>query len=142
MFKPDFPYKGDQVIISSGRVTHHSREDFIFLFGKKGVSISSPATFTVDATEKTVIASNMIELGLRANLEGDPVMLGNKTSFQLGQLLDTLGDLAAGLSALNESNLAGAIPQIVASAKILADIAPIIKTQLQTTCLSDTTFTK
>ena len=142
MFKPEFPYKGDQVIISSGRATLHSKDDFIFLFGKKGVSISSPATFTIDANEKTVIASPIIELGLRAALEGEPVMLGNKTAFQLGQLLDTLSDLAKGLTALNESNLAGAIPQIVASAQILLSIAPLIKAQLETTCLSKSTYTK
>lgn len=142
MFKPEFPYKGDQVIISSGRATLHSKDDFIFLFGKKGVSISSPATFTIDANEKTVIASPIIELGLRAALEGEPVMLGNKTAFQLGQLLDTLSDLAKGLTALNESNLAGAIPQIVASAQILQSIAPLIKAQLETTCLSKSTYTK
>jgi hypothetical protein len=142
MFKPVFPYKGNQVIISSGRVTHHSKDDFIFLFGKKGVSISSPATFTVDANEKTIIASPIIELGLRARIEGDPVMLGDKTAAQLGQLIDTLVSLAKGLTALNESNLSGAIPQIVASAKILSEVAPIIKAQLQTTCQSKTTFTK
>jgi len=142
MFKPEFPYKGNQVIISSGRVTHHSKDDFIFLFGKKGVSISSPATFTVDANEKTIIASPLIELGLRAKIEGDPVMLGNKTATQLGQLIDNIVSLANGLSALNESNLAGAIPQIVASAKILSSVAPIIKAQLLTTCQSKITFTK
>ena len=142
MFTPAFPYKGDQVIISSGRVTHHSKDDFIFLFGKKGVSISTPATFTVDANERTTIASPIIELGLRAALEGDPVLLGNRTAFQLGQLLDNLSTLGNGLAALNESNLAGAIPQIVAAAKILAETAPIIKAQLQTACLSNTTFTK
>jgi hypothetical protein len=141
MFKPAFPYKGDQVIISSGRVTHHSKDDFIFLFGKKGVSISSPATFTVDANERTTIASPIIELGLRAALDGEPVLLGNRTVFQLGQLLDNLTSLASGLAALNESNLAGAIPQIVAAAKILAETAPIIRGQLQGNCLSNTTFT-
>ena len=141
MFKHAFTYKGDQVIISSGRVTHHSKDDFIFLFGKKGVSISSPATFTVDANERTTIASPIIELGLRAALDGEPVLLGNRTVFQLGQLLDNLTSLGNGLAALNESNLAGAIPQIVAAAKILAETAPIIRGQLQGNCLSNTTFT-
>lgn len=142
MFKPEFPYKGNQVIISSGRVTHHSYDDFIFLFGKKGVSISSPSTFTVDANERSIIASNKIELGLRAEVEGDPVMLGNRTAFQLGQLIDGITELANGLTNLNESNFAAAIPQIVKAAKVLADTAPIIKAQLATVCLSNTTFTK
>jgi hypothetical protein len=68
MFTPTFPYLGNQVIISSGRVVNHSYDDFIFLFGKKGVSISSPATFTVDANEKTILASPKIELGYQAEL--------------------------------------------------------------------------
>lgn len=142
MFKPEFPYKGDQVIITSGRATVHSKEDFIFLFGKKGVAVSSPATFTVDADEKVHIVSPRIELGFRANLQGDPVLLGNKTAFQLAQLLDNLQTLGIALSGLSESNLSAAVPQIVAAAKVLADTAPIIKTQLQTNCLSNITFTR
>jgi len=142
MYKPEFPYKGNQVIISSGRVTNHSYDDFIFMFGKKGVSISSPATFTVDATESTSISSGFIELGLRAKLEGEPVLLGRKTAFQLGQLLDNLQALGKSLSNISESGLAGALPEIIASAKILADTVPVIKKQLEGPCLSKTTYTK
>ena len=131
MYKPEFPYKGNQVIISSGRVTNHSYDDFIFMFGKKGVSISSPATFTVDATESTSISSGFIELGLRAKLEGEPILLGRKTAFQLGQLLDNLQALGNSLANISESGLAASLPQIIASAKILADTAPVIKKQLQ-----------
>jgi hypothetical protein len=142
MYKPEFPYKGNQVIISSGRVTNHSYDDFIFMFGKKGVSISSPATFTVDATESTSISSGFIELGLRAKLEGEPILLGRKTAFQLGQLLDNLQALGNSLANISESGLAASLPQIIASAKILADTAPVIKKQLQGPCLSKTTYTK
>ena len=142
MYKPEFPYKGNQVIISSGRVTNHSYDDFIFMFGKKGVSISSPATFTVDATESTSISSGFIELGLRAKLEGDPVLLGRKTDFQLGQLLDNLQALGNSLANISESGLAASLPEIIKSAKILADTAPVIKKQLQGPCLSKTTYTK
>jgi hypothetical protein len=142
MYKPEFPYKGNQVIISSGRVTNHSYDDFIFMFGKKGVAISSPATFTVDATESTSISSGFIELGLRAKLEGEPVLLGRKTVFQLGQLLDNLQALGKSLSNISESGLAASLPQIIASAKILADTAPVIKKQLEGPCLSKTTYTK
>ena len=142
MYKPEFPYKGNQVIISSGRVTNHSYDDFIFMFGKKGVSISSPATFTVDATESTSISSGFIELGLRAKLEGEPILLGRKTAFQLGQLLDNLQALGNSLANISESGLAASLPEIIKSAKILADTAPVIKKQLQGPCLSKTTYTK
>jgi len=142
MYTPQFPYKGDQVIITSGRATVHSKDDFIFLFGKKGVAVSSPATFTIDASESTSVSSKFIELGLRAKTEGEPVLLGRRTVFQLGQLLDNLQSLATSLSNLSESNLAGALPQVQAAAIILASTAPIIKKQLQDPCLSKVTFTK
>lgn len=142
MNKPVFPYKGNQVIISSGRVTHHSYDDFIMLFGKKGVAISSPASVNIDATDRVLIASPRVELGYRASFEGEPILLGTSTAFQLGQLLDTLEALATGLAAMSESNLAGAIPQIVAASSTLRDLAPVIKTQIQTNCLSDVTYSR
>ena len=112
MYKPDFPYLGDQAIISSGRVLLHSKDDFIFFFGKKGVSISSPATFTVDANERTIIASPKIELGYQAETNGDPVLLGKKTVEQLGFLLDDLKRLSDALGLMSATNLAIAIPAV------------------------------
>lgn len=142
MFKPEFPYKGNQVIISSGRVTAHSKDDFIMLFGKKGVALSTPYSVNIDASERVLISSARVELGYRASFEGDPVLLGNKTAFQLGQLLDALQDLGEALGNMSESNLAGAIPQIKGAADTLAALSPVIKTQLNTTCLSDVTYTR
>lgn len=142
MFKPEFPYKGDQVIISSGRVTAHSKDDFIMLFGKKGVALSTPYSVNIDASERVLISSGRIELGYRASFEGSPVLLGVPTAFQLGQLLDALKDLGEALGNLSESNLAGAVPQIKSAADSLAGLAPIVKTQLNTTCLSDVTYTR
>lgn len=142
MFTPQFPYKGDQVIISSGRVTAHSKDDFIMLFGKKGVALSTPYSVNIDASERVLISSGRIELGYRASFEGSPVLLGVPTAFQLGQLLDALQELGDALSNMSESNLAGAIPQIQAAAATLSNLSPVIKTQLNTTCLSDVTYTR
>lgn len=142
MYTPQFPYTGNQVIISSGRVVHHSYDDFIFLFGKKGVSISSPATFTVDANERTIIASPKVELGYQAEKNGDPVLLGKKTVKQLGDLLDAIKAVCDALTQMSEKELETAIPGIVNTSKILSSQATTIKAQLQTNCLSKTTFTK
>ena len=141
MYKPDFPYLGDQAIISSGRVLLHSKDDFIFFFGKKGVSISSPATFTVDANERTIIASPKIELGYQAETNGDPVLLGKKTVEQLGFLLDDLKRLSDALGLMSATNLAIAIPAVQTASRILSSQAITIKAQLQTNCLSKTTYT-
>lgn len=141
MYTPQFPYTGNQVIITSGRVTHHSYDDFIFLFGKKGVAISSPATFTVDATEKTIIASPKIELGYNAK---EPVLLGRTTAIQLSRLFEQLKEVSDALNkiAVGEEDTAGAIAQIVKSTKVLSDTITNVNTRLQSECLSNNTYTK
>jgi len=142
MYTPQFPYLGNQVIITSGRVTHHSYDDFIFLFGKKGVALSSPATFTVDANERTIIASPKIELGYQAETVGEPLMLGRTTAQQLGFLLDAVENLSTALTALTIEEIEIAIPGIVQTAKVLQETSKSVKTQLGGKCLSKTTYTK
>ena len=142
MYVPQFPYTGNQVIISSGRVVHHSYDDFIFLFGKKGVAISSPATFTIDANERTIIASPKIELGYQAEKDGDPILLGGKTVEQLGDLLTAIKKLSDALIKMSEKELETSIPGIVNASKVLSSQATTIKSQLEINCLSKSTFTK
>jgi hypothetical protein len=142
MYTPQFPYTGNQAIITSGRVTLHSYDDFIFLFGKKGVAISSPSTFTVDANEKTTIASPLIELGYQAQRVGEPIMLGKATATQLGRLMDDIQNLSNALQALQIGAMDTAIPGIVQTAKVLSSTAQSVKAQLSTKCLSKNTYTK
>lgn len=139
MYKPNFPYLGNQAIITSGRVVLHSYDDFIFLFGKKGVSISSPSTFTVDANEKTIIASPNIQLGFDAD---EPVLLGRSTVVQLGQLLDAIQNLSKELKNINTADFSTVFPSIAKESTVLEGIAGRVKAQLNTSCLSKNTFTK
>lgn len=143
MYKPQFPYTGNQIIISSGRVVHHSYDDFIFLFGKKGVSISSPATFTVDANERTIIASPKVELGFQAEKNGEPVLLGKSTVTQLGFLLDAIKNVSDALNKLSTEEPETAIAAIKQTTTVLSDTAKTVKTLLNSpACLSSNTFTK
>ena len=142
MYQPQFPYLVNQVIITSGRVTHHSYDDFIFLFGKKGVAISSPATFTVDASEKTTFASPKIELGFNALRIGEPVLLGTSTVIQLGFLIDALVNLGNALQEMSAEELETSIPKIVNTSKVLQGIGLRVKAQLTASCLSKNTFTR
>lgn len=142
MYTPQFPYLGNQAITTSGRVVIHSYDDFIFLFGKKGVAISSPATFTVDANERTIIASPKIELGYQAEAEGEPLLLGDTTTKQLGYLLDAVQNLSNALAQLNSEELETSVPIIIQTATVLSDTAKNVKAQLNTKCLSKNTYTK
>lgn len=142
MYTPQFPYLGNQVIITSGRVVHHSYDDFIFLFGKKGVSVSSPATFTVDANERTIIASPKIELGYQAQSKGEPILLGRTTAIQLGFLLDAIQKLSDALGKMSAEELETSIAGILQTSKVLSDTAKTVKAQLNSACLSKNTYTK
>jgi hypothetical protein len=46
-YKPDFPYLGEQIIINSGRVILNSKDDSVFLFGKKAIGLASKADPTL-----------------------------------------------------------------------------------------------
>lgn len=142
MYTPQFPYLGNQAITTSGRVVIHSYDDFIFLFGKKGVAISSPTTFTVDANERTIIASPKIELGYQAETEGEPLLLGKTTTKQLSYLLDAIQNLSDALALLNSEEPELAVPIIIQTATVLSDTTKAVKAQLNTNCLSKNTYTK
>lgn len=138
MYKPVFPYLGNQAIVSSGRVVIHSSDDFIFHFGKKGVAISSPASFTVDANEKTIITSPQIQLGYNADQQ---VLRGNETVKQINNVLTQLGDLASILSTMKATTIETSITQLNTLGVVLKDTISRASGSLLTECLSKTTFT-
>ena len=142
MYIPQFPYVDNQAIITSGRVLIHSYDDFIFLFGKKGVAISSPSTFTVDANERTIIASPIIELGYRAERIGEPILLGRSTAIQLGFIFDAIANLATALKELDSEDLAASFPLIVQTATVLESTAKTVSSKVSTKCVSKTTFSR
>jgi hypothetical protein len=83
MLEPSFPFLGKQIILTTDRVTLHSKTDGIFLFGKGVVALSSPATINLDSNEKVLIDSPKIELGSKAEALGEPVVLGRQLNQQL-----------------------------------------------------------
>jgi len=77
-YKPEFPYRGNQIIIDSDRVLINSKEDSTFIVGKKAVGISTQGTFNVDSGGKTIINSPEIYLGLEAKhplIKGDLLLV-------------------------------------------------------------------
>ena len=54
-YKPEFPYLGEQIIINSGRVILNSKDDSVFLFGKKAIGFSSAGTINFDADTQGVL---------------------------------------------------------------------------------------
>lgn len=143
-YKPEFPYKGNQVIISSGRVLVHSKADSVLILGKKAVGVSTTGTFNVDATKGVTIAAPKIELGIGASngVNGQPVIKGSDMITQLSRLLTQIGQLSDALSNLKSEpeGFAASLPQIVNQAKILSDMTVSIKNVLPG-ILSTVTYT-
>jgi hypothetical protein len=98
MIKPQFPYLSNQCIITSDRVTLHSRKDGIYLFGKATVCLSSPGTVNIESNEALKISAPLIELGLNAKDLGQPLVLGLELSELLDELIQALQVVAVALS--------------------------------------------
>ena len=74
-YKPEFPYRGNQIVIDSGRVLLNSKEDSTFIIGKKAVGISSGGTINLDSDGMCIINSPEIRLGLDAS---HPLVYGDE----------------------------------------------------------------
>ena len=142
MYSPQFPYKGNQVILSSDRVMLHSKNDAIFIFGKQAVSLSSPQTINLDATQKVLIDSPKIELGHKAEIDGDPLVLGKKLNGILSAILLSLLQSSVLLKQVSETNLGASMESIRDAADILYNISEDLKIAIDNNyILSKNTFT-
>lgn len=112
MLNPKFPFNGNQIILTSDRVTLHSKTDGIFLFGKGIISLSSPQTINLDSNEKILLDCPKIELGHKAETLGQPVILGRVFVENLTLLLQSLQEAGSYLSTVHESNAAASFMNI------------------------------
>jgi len=126
-YKPDFPYLGEQIIINSGRVTLNSKDDSVFLFGKKAIGFSSAGTINFDADEKIIMNGDEIYLGIDAK---EPLVKGTQLTIMLDDILETLRVLSAQLSGTQDSN-GVSITNIITASDSLAENVGRIKGRLK-----------
>lgn len=143
IFEPKFPYKGNQIILSSERVMIHAKSDAIFLFGKQAVSLSSTKTINLDAFDKVLIDCKIIELGPSAQVLGEPVVLGRSLNTQLTVLLNNLANAGVLMAQASETDL-GASMQLLANAGqiINQEASRLIQLLDSGAILSKNTFTR
>jgi hypothetical protein len=144
MIIPEFPYKGNQIILTSDRVTLHSKKDGVFLFGKATVGLSSVGTINLDSKEKVLIDAPKIELGNKAEQFGEPVPLGNSLQSVLSDMNEVLNLLSNAMSKANGTDdtstaLSLATIQVAGSMSMIS--IKNIQSKLQN-ILSQTTYTK
>jgi len=119
MLNPEFPYKGNQIILTSDRVLLHSKNDGIFLFGKQMVAISSTQTINLDAKEKILIDCDKIELGNKAEILGTPIIKGRPLLDQLKNIFTDLQVAASLLQTVSATNQGASFQNISEAGNIL-----------------------
>lgn len=126
-YKPDFPYLGEQIIINSGRVILNSKDDSVFLFGKKAIGFSSAGTINFDADDKVIVNAPEIYLGLGAE---EPLVKGTQLTIMLNDILESLRVLSAQLSDTKDSN-GVSITNIITASDSLAKNVSRIKSRVK-----------
>lgn len=143
MYKPAFPYKDNQIILSSNRIIIHSKTDAIFLFGKQTVSLSSPNTINLDATKEIKLDSPLIELGHSAKIEGEPVVLGTTTVRLLTRLFTTLESVSTLLSSVSSTSPGASMEYIRTAGTLLSGTSKDLRNAMEKNeILSKNTYTR
>ena len=94
-YQPDFPYTGDQIIVTSGRVLFNAKDDSVFLFANKSIGFSSAGTINFDSDDSCIINSPKIYLGLNAT---EPLVKGFRLQAYLNDLNQSLSQVGVALS--------------------------------------------
>jgi len=121
-------YKGNQVILTSGRLLLNSKSDHLLLSSNKSINLNAQESINVDVTGDFVVQAGQILLGSKDASES--VLLGDSTISLLQQILQdqkTLLDVLSGqvgvptgtllaptatIAALVSNNLSGYIAQL------------------------------
>jgi hypothetical protein len=134
MYVPEFPYKGKQIIISSGRVIVHAKNDSVFLLGKKNVGISSGGEVHIDANAEVFIDAPKISLGNKVTPDTmvglEPVLLGYKTNQILIRLSEMLIELGNAMGKVSESNLPASMQVLASTGPLVAKTAKSINNEV------------
>jgi len=138
-----FPYNKAQIILSSDRVLLHSKKDAIILAGKRAVSICSTETINLDAKEKILLDCDIIELGHKAQVLGENVVLGRTLVNQLKNFCIVLQSVGQQMSRVAESKdkIAASITVIMNQGFEIESAASTLLDSLDST-LSQNTYTR
>jgi len=103
--QPKFPniYKnGSQIILNSDRVTLNSKKDEVMIFAKTNIELSTNNIINHNAGRRVHLNSPIIWLGTKPDntQPTEPLLLGNKTTELLRQLISILSTLGTDLTSV------------------------------------------
>jgi len=110
---------GSQLILNSDRIIVNSKNDYLMLFGKQGVALSSPGSVNIDAKDDiTIFSDSSLFLGLPGKTSSEGVKTKPKNLAQ-ATLDDEYEPLVLGLKL---ANLLEDLINILANASILTPV--------------------
>lgn len=118
---PSTTFNENQAIISSDRILFHSRKDFVMIFAKKGIRLSTKENTNIDSDKMISLnGGEGIELGAQAKIKGQPVVLSQNLIDIITPLVKSLTLFSEAVGAMSTSP-ESAIPAMVSSGKKLQD---------------------
>lgn len=126
-------FQGNQIIIDSGRLVLHAKNDHLLLNSKLSTGIKAK-TVNIDSTDYIGLDSPKIYLGVNAT---DPVVRGNKNLEVLTQIVDVLKRMSTNFKLATTPTQASA--QLVATGQ---ELLPLINSINLTPTLSTKVFTE
>ena len=123
-------YKGNQVIINSGRLYFNSNEESILLSAKESIG-GNAKTIHLDGEKYIALDADKIYLGKVAlNKEDEPVLLGQTTIDWLDDFLSQFESVAKTMSQLPPSPPA-AVAKLIAIGSSIVPIIPTLRNLLK-----------
>ena len=127
-YKPQFPYSGEQIILNSDRILINSKNDSIFLFSSKVISLSSNEGVHINTEKEFITNASKIKLGIDAS---EPLVRGNKFKNMMNKLLSDLENVGEQLLIATDSN-GNALSAVQTAGNSLIKSSKRIKTLLKT----------
>ena len=119
-------YTENQIILNSGRLILNSKSDHILLSSAKTINLNAEEGIHFDTTKDVVIQSGKTLIGSKS--ADEPLLLGDTTVLQLGEMLSILKELL--LAASTASNAGGPLLTLNSKALELLTRANLINLEL------------
>jgi hypothetical protein len=99
---PNKYFSSPQIIMNSGRITLNSREDEVMIFAKTNVEINTNNIINLNAGNRVHLNTPIVMLGTKSDgtSPDEPLLLGNKTTQVLTDLMVALSELGNSLISL------------------------------------------
>ena len=126
-YSPELIYKGNQVIVASGRIVFNAKDDAVLIFAKKTIGFSSAGSIHFNSDDMMVVNSPKIYLGLDAK---ENLVKGKKLKKYLSDLNSVLIKVANALS--TATGLPHAVPmlQVNTAAQELLRVTQELQSQI------------